>query len=529
MTQPPPEPPATPPKKKRRFTKKHGTAAGVTAALVASIGIWAAATCTCATPVFNPSPPPPPSPPTPPPPPPPPLGNTFNLFMDANGGSCTPHATPAVYVDSEACSGMNAAYAAASPGYSVGIETAAYGDQTILNSNAKALSFTCRWGGPFLASSTTAGTSTEARDLSGCIQFAPDSGQTPTFDNLNIQVPYVYLNGLTLTGARNGSHGGLTFQSNSLTCSPNQWTDLIVRDTTMFQFNLMGASHVYLIGITKDPQNSNQVSQIRTCNYNNTNGVHAAGQFDHIMIDGSTIKNQYYDNIPSCCQHTEGIHWYGGNFITVRNSYFLNNAIYAISFASIAETTLSTDHVLIENNVFDASCSHQFFASGCTNGINSPGAGTALPAESNGSFLFRFNTMWDSGPTNTDFVHLCDVRAGAHNGPCADMRVYGNLMGPMNGFQCTSVFSSTVYQYNVFTNLPGTSTSGCGTNSILPTVEQLDDPANYDYTLASCSVAAANAVPASITGGVPATDILGNPRPKPGNANVDAGAYEQCP
>jgi len=442
-----------------------------------------------------------------------------NFFIDQDGGSCTGQhggANLVVYNTTTACASADAAYQAASPGDIVKIESGTYPDQTILAAHAKPLVSTCRWGGPFLTGSTTQGTTNEAQNLSGCIQFAPDMNATISLSNLDIQVPYVYLNGLTLTGAHDGTHGRIEFTDKSATCSTGAWTDFIVRNVIAQGFDLKGASHVYFINTTYDNQ-SNTPSTIEGCNQFNGGTV---GQYNHMMLDGMLLKNNYY----STPTHTEGIHWYGGDFVTVRNSIFLNNALNNISQASEAESVIQTNHWLVENNIFDATCSHQFWAQGCTSGINSPGgaAGPPIQLESSGSVLARFNTFWDSGPTNTDFIHMCDVRSRT---PCPDMRSTGNLMGPMQSFQCTNVFSATIYEYNIFTMLPGTSTGGCGANSIIPTVEQLKDNPNFNYALNNCSVASVNAIPTSVAGGIPSTDILGNPR----SGNADAGAFDQCP
>ena len=54
-----------------------------------------------------------------------------NLWVDPSGGSCTRQSTPAAYVDGQACSSLNAAYAAANAGDLILIKGGSYGAQTI--------------------------------------------------------------------------------------------------------------------------------------------------------------------------------------------------------------------------------------------------------------------------------------------------------------------------------------------------------------------------------------------------------------
>ena len=67
---------------------------------------------------------------SPPPPPPPPTGSTANLWVDPNGGTCVRRATPAAYVDAEACS-WNQAYNAAATGDLILVRGGNYGDVTL--------------------------------------------------------------------------------------------------------------------------------------------------------------------------------------------------------------------------------------------------------------------------------------------------------------------------------------------------------------------------------------------------------------
>jgi hypothetical protein len=55
-----------------------------------------------------------------------------NLWVDANGGTCTRSATPGSYIDAQACGSFNAAWQAASPGDTIIVKTGSYGNQSLL-------------------------------------------------------------------------------------------------------------------------------------------------------------------------------------------------------------------------------------------------------------------------------------------------------------------------------------------------------------------------------------------------------------
>ena len=58
-----------------------------------------------------------------------------NLWVDTDGGSCTRQASPGGYVDAQACSSIDEAVAASSPGDSIAVKLGSYSDQTISSSS----------------------------------------------------------------------------------------------------------------------------------------------------------------------------------------------------------------------------------------------------------------------------------------------------------------------------------------------------------------------------------------------------------
>ena len=91
------------------------------------------------------------------------------MWVDTNGGSCVRKATPAAYIDAQACSSLNAAYAAAQIGDLALIKPGSYGNQTI-NATSKA-------GGS--CDGYTIGAS-----LSGCVTLRAETPDTVTLGSL---------------------------------------------------------------------------------------------------------------------------------------------------------------------------------------------------------------------------------------------------------------------------------------------------------------------------------------------------------
>jgi chitodextrinase len=64
---------------------------------------------------------------------PPPANGTAQLWVDANGGSCTRSSSPAAYADAQACGSLNDAYLKAAAGDLILIKAGSYGSQEIAN------------------------------------------------------------------------------------------------------------------------------------------------------------------------------------------------------------------------------------------------------------------------------------------------------------------------------------------------------------------------------------------------------------
>lgn len=409
-----------------------------------------------------------------------------------------------------------------------------YPTQTLLYSVHKPIGvYTCRWGGPFMTGNATAGNSgisVEPKDLSGCIEFVPLNAGQVNIDNLVVNTPYTYVEGMHIGNPAGGAHtsdfGAVEAENepshvSGTTCDNATFTDMILRDSTAYGMFLQGVEHWYDIHNTYDTGYSDAHSHIYGCSTNTGYGN------NHIMIDGTTMKNQLWD---SNGQHVEGVQWTGCETCTLQNSTFLNEGEYDISFAFGGATDNSGNHMLIQNNVFDDMCSHQFQGVGTdTTGCNGPGSGNNMinigcPGGCSAQhWLFRFNSFYSDLPGGaTDNWYGCDCAGGT----TSDLLSEGNIGSGMgNGFRCgVRQGQGFTFDHEVYTVNPT-----CGTNNSYnnTAAAEYTNETNYDFTTKSCSTSPqVNFVPTSVTGGVPSTDINGNPRPA--GTNADAGAYESC-
>ncbi len=87
---------------------------------------------------------------------------------------------------------------------------------------------------------------------------------------------------------------------------------------------------------------------------------------DHVTLDGVTIHDAERDNTTA---HMECAYIADAQYVTIRNSRFLNCAIFDLVFTNLSG--VNPAHVVVENNFFDATASHAG-----ANRANSQGYGT---------------------------------------------------------------------------------------------------------------------------------------------------------
>jgi hypothetical protein len=119
------------------------------------------------------------------PPPATPSGDAANLWVDVNGGTCARQSAASAYGDAAACSSLNAAYSAASPGDVVAVKAGSYAAQDVTATN--------KISGPN-------------------ITFRPATGETVSMTGLSVEASYGTYQDFDLNGAdfMVGMEGGQT-------------------------------------------------------------------------------------------------------------------------------------------------------------------------------------------------------------------------------------------------------------------------------------------------------------------------------
>jgi hypothetical protein len=393
---------------------------------------------------------------------------------------------------------LAAAYTAAAPGSTITVPAGSYGDVTLAGTKPAA---TCR-----RAADWQDGTSTP-QDLSGCIHIVPDSPGSVTINDLNIQGPLVWLDGINLSSAK--GLGALTVRAANGACpSPNPIHDIIVQNMTAVSFLTKGMSYVSFVSDTFNHINEG------TSDYSNTIGFCPSPipyQSNHVLFDKDLIENVQWT---TSGEHIEGVHIWSANDMTIQNTKFLNNAQFDISWQGDSDQIV---HVLMQNDVFDETCSHQYY--GGTGGCNATAPGgnatngghIVVIGQTAGFtedyFLIRYNAM----PAD-DFVQL--IPSG---NPVVSIVEYGNIIGTMPSFPCSGQLSEGVVIHdNVFQN-----GSSCGTaaTSVAGSTSVYVNAGGYDYSEKATSPSV-GVVPAAVAR--PLTDLTGAAR---GTAATDAGAY----
>jgi hypothetical protein len=433
-----------------------------------------------------------------------------NIWVAQNGsdssGSCTRSSSLIANPDTGGtsdCLTLSKAYQLASVGDTIGVgcgggTTCSYGYQTIFWANAKSAGSTCQYGAPFPTSNVT-------QNLSGCIHYLPETGDTPTLSGMTINAPYVWIDSFTSTGGFtlfwDGNHGGGN-------CDQQKPNNEILSNDTFGGFYLGGVSQVYLIndniGPTTDASNN-----IQPCDPASINNIGAYINTDHVAIIGGTIHDTTTSNPAG---HIEGIHWQDTTYAYVARVKFTNNDQQDISFHPHSSND-HLDHMLIENNIFDRPCSNHGSPCGSIGAISwGCDFGTLKDV------TVRFNSYYGG-----------DIFDGLWNGgaaKCAAIASYGNILDGSNCPTQVSSFTVITYTYNIFTNSP----TGCsGTNSAGNALSGIYvDPTYpaYNFTQKAGSPTV-DFVPAGSVPAVPVIDIIGATRPDVVATSLDVGAYEK--
>jgi hypothetical protein len=367
---------------------------------------------------------------------------------------------------------------------------------------AKVGSYSCQAQETFPDGKTTG-------NSSGCVSFQPPTGAQPTIASISVEVPYVQLKGLAFSGT---VFAGANIGRVNQPCSAWNVHDVILANLTAPSFALANASYLYLEGGSYGPL-LNQASHINGCK--DSAGTYQQGS--HLAINGITMHDYRQTQRGA---HMECIHYNGSDTGLIINSRFLNCGQQDISFQT-NNLASSINTLLIQNNIFDAACSHAQPGDVC--GVVSGGTTTFIcdhAGETLTNITMRFNTL--NGSPSFQRYNGCAM---------SSLTLEGNILTGPSTYACTSNQAVGVtFLYNAYTN---TTAAACGPGNILgatPTTTWVN-PTNYDYHLLRGSRAidvmlSTTALPfmAPNLQLYPSRDIDGTSRPQA--LAPDAGAYE---
>jgi hypothetical protein len=421
---------------------------------------------------------------------------TANFWVDTNGGTCTRQSTAGAYVDAQACSSMNAAYQAASPGDVVRIKGGTYGGQTIAYDSGL----------------TSASDIVIKAAVGEAVEF---TGQ------VNVQGSHLTLDGTDDSDGYFRLRDGIEVE----TLSPNspmreditlRGVDAMGNQSSLSSVNDVLVEDSYFGGYHKSTGDSKGNDALRL--NDNNNGVPTDITLDHVYI-GEIGRG---DSGP----HNDCFEGSDGENLTIRYSRFWHCATQGLYLSGGASAQF--DNVLVENNWFGpCSTPWQGFTGNFCSDI-------VIIEWDKPNTVFRYNSIGAQE----------GWRLGS-NGPTGSVTVKGNAGKPPN---CGA--SATSYDHNAW----DTGSTACSGTDVTGDVQFTARPDNggswppasgstctgfnattlivepdlcwrienhtFDYTIGASSVARNAGDPSSF----PTTDIQGETRPI---GTIDAGSDER--
>lgn len=399
-----------------------------------------------------------------------------NFWVDTNGGTCTRQATAGAWVDAAACSSINTAYQAASPGDTIIVKNGTYSAQSIGEKTGAAA--------PNITISTETGATTPIGSLSVRGSYATVTGNF-TGSNLTVDAN---ANGAANKPIRNVTVDGMTVNAGNA-----------VNAATYFR----GADTLTLRNM--DISNNNNTSLMMT------DFDPAAGGLTNIWIDRSVIHDAHLDSGSSA--HTECFYAQGINYLKITNSRFYRCAVMDVFITRWTGTSVDPQHGYIENNVFEAPMTA---GNGCCSANAFHFRDGGEPAPDIYDWDFRYNTF--GAGANLSFGTASENIVQA-----SGLRVVGNILGGGAGCRTTN----TTWSYNVH----ATGFSCSGTGNVTASAASIDSGyvgpttslgSSNNYQLLTGSPA--KDIPGATSLAFPSTDLL--QRSRPFNTLPDAGAYE---
>lgn len=301
-----------------------------------------------------------------------PSGNTANIWIDSNGGTCVDNASLTAYVDADACGSFAAALATCDNGDTIYVKTSSnYAGETLTNA---------------AGNSRTSACTVEAEPGTSDIQFSSDftlgtvgSGDGPDY----ITIKHVQC-GSDTSSFTNSVNLNIYDQSNNN----------VFDDWDCPYFDLFDASNVTIKNSDWGPcgSSSGRSCIARIANSNTT-----------INAQGPTIEDSNFHDIwcgtgsaATCASfHTDGMAVFGSRNLVLRRVKFWKNDITNIRFQNNTSNGRTNENVTIENAWFGLPCQ-------TTAGTNCTGGGNAnafdIDNEAAG-FILRFSSFaQDSRP-----------------------------------------------------------------------------------------------------------------------------------
>jgi hypothetical protein len=245
------------------------------------------------------------------------VGTKANIWVDANGGSCSRVAAAAGYVDSRSCPTLNAAYQRAANGDTVLVRGGSYGRQVIAQKTSAA---------------------------APGIRVATVSGEAVTFSTLEIKGSFIRFFGpfraqrLEVDGARNS-------QANA----PVE--NVHVERFEVDGQNLDGEPVAYLRGAHRVTWRNGEIHSNKNGSLIFADQEPSLGGLNQITFDRMSIHDALLDS--GSAAHTECLYAQGINNLRITNSHFYRCAVMDVFITR--SPGIDTDAVggYVENSIFE--------------------------------------------------------------------------------------------------------------------------------------------------------------------------------
>jgi hypothetical protein len=381
---------------------------------------------------------------------------TANLWIDTTGGTCTRQA------DAGACSSIQAAIAASSPGDTARMKAGSYGSQSITSgSSSPGVTVIAEDG-------TTAGGLSEGA-----------AANWHEIDNVTFTGGWDISN-LTTGNPHNITLRGVNFQG-------RVFLDDCCTNLAMIGGSITGVGDAGAPGAVM------------------VQGGSTGAAISNITFDGVEFANNDCSSVSANHYEVVRINAFASN-ITIRNSYFHDNGVNS---SQIFASTNTLGHVpgpiLIEGNYFDSSVA----PSGC----NHNAASLVINGNSEGNVCPDETVQYNTSPSQTLIGGLETVIFwSCSSGSGTNVKMRANLA--VRSGPCQATYNDNVW-------ISGSSVN-CGTGDETVASTAAAGLTGDGFHISGTSVARGNGYSLAC----PSTDRDGDTRPNPNGSTCDAGADE---